>query len=76
MTSNRERAERRRRDAVTHVAKDHADAERFDAAFWAAMSGDQKVEALWTMVLEARVLKGMDGDEPRLQRSVCRVQRA
>jgi len=37
--------------------------------FWASMSGEERVECLWEMVLEVRRIKELEGDEPRLQRS-------
>ena len=47
----------------------------FEREFWSRLTPEQRVECLWDMVLEARALKGLDGDEPRLQRSVLRVER-
>lgn len=48
----------------------------FDRAFWRAMTGEQRVEALWAMVLDALDIQGRESDdEPRLQRSVGRVRR-
>lgn len=47
----------------------------FDAAFWRGIPAEKRVELLWDMVLEALALKGDVKDEPRLQRSVCRMQR-
>src|SRR5437867_2705380 len=52
------------------------DAEReFDDEFWSRMSGEERVSLLWDMVLEVRRIRGEKGDEPRLQRSVLRVER-
>jgi hypothetical protein len=47
----------------------------FEREFWNRLTPEQRVECLWDMVLEARELKGLDGDEPRLQRSVVRLLR-
>jgi hypothetical protein len=47
----------------------------FDREFWSRLTPEQRVECLWDMVLEARELKGLHGDEPRLQRSVLRIER-
>jgi hypothetical protein len=44
-------------------------------AFWRGLTGEQRVGLLWDMVLEARVWQGLDGDQPRLQRSVCVLRR-
>lgn len=53
-----------------------ADEQAFDDAFWSRIPGEQKVEMLWDMVLEAMAVKGTDADgEPRLQRSVGRIVR-
>ena len=52
------------------------DGERpFEREFWSRLTPEQRVECLWDMVLEARELKGLDGDEPRLQRSLLRLER-
>jgi hypothetical protein len=45
----------------------------FDRAFWREVGVDGILDAAWDMVNEARAMRGLDGDEPRLQRSVCRV---
>ena len=50
-------------------------AEAADREYWARLSGEERVELLWGMVLEARSIKGLEGDEPRLQRSVGRLVR-
>lgn len=53
-----------------------ADEQAFDDEFWRRMPGEQKVELLWDMVLEALAVKGLDDHgEPRLQRSVGRILR-
>jgi hypothetical protein len=46
----------------------------FDDAFWRSMTGEERVELLWQMVLDALAVKGIDG-EPRLQRSVGSIRR-
>ena len=51
------------------------DEDEFDREFWAKFTGEERVAMLWDMVLEVRRIKGEDGDEPRLQRSVLRVER-
>jgi len=47
----------------------------FDREFWRRVGPVGILEAAWDMVNEARAMRGLDGDEPRLQRSVCRVIR-
>lgn len=51
------------------------DEREFEREFWSRLTPEQRVECLWDMVLETRELKGLDGDEPRLQRSVLRIER-
>jgi len=48
----------------------------FDRAFWQGLGAERIFEAAWEMVAEVRTMRGeADGDEPRLQRSVVRVER-
>lgn len=66
----------RERQITGRLVRPGEDAEAFDAEFWRAMTGEQRVEALWGMVLDAIAIKGGDpNDEPRLQRSVGRILR-
>ena len=46
----------------------------FDREFWRGIPPHRRVELLWDMVLDALAVKGI-ADEPRLQRSVGRLQR-
>lgn len=65
----------RPREITLRLVK-QGDAElEFEREFWARLTAEQRVECLWDMVLEARALKGLDGDEPRLQRSIVRLVR-
>jgi hypothetical protein len=45
----------------------------FDLEFWQAIGGEGIFAAAWEMVGEVRAIRGEDGDQPRLQRSVLRV---
>lgn len=47
----------------------------FDRAFWREIGAEGILDAAWDMVNEARAMRGLDGDEPRLQRSVCCLSR-
>jgi len=47
----------------------------FDLKFWQDLGPEAIFAASWEMVAEARAMRGDDGDEPRLQRSVVRVVR-
>ena len=65
----------RRRRATTRVTRLHEDRSAFDREFWHAMSPDARLEALWDLTLDFLTLSGEGGDQPRLQRSVCRIER-
>lgn len=47
----------------------------FDLEFWRKVGAEGIFDASWEMVRETRAMRGEDGDEPRLQRSVLRVLR-
>jgi hypothetical protein len=47
----------------------------FDQEFWQQVGAEGIFSAAWDMVCEAGAMRGKDGDEPRLQRSVLRVIR-
>lgn len=47
----------------------------FDLEFWQRVGPEGIFAAAWEMVSEADAFKGGHGDQPRLQRSVCRVVR-
>lgn len=47
----------------------------FDLDFWQRVGAEGIFAAAWEMVSEQRAFRGDDGDEPRLQRTVCRVVR-
>jgi hypothetical protein len=44
----------------------------FDSALWRQVGREGILEAAWDMVNEARAIRGLAGDEPRLQRTVVR----
>ena len=67
--------EDKKRRITARLVRQGADEHEFDAQFWREMSGEQRVEALWDMVLELHAIRGEEGDEPRLQRSVLRIER-
>ena len=48
---------------------------QFDLEFWRRQGAEAIFAASWDLVNETRAMRGMSGDEPRLQRSVCRVVR-
>lgn len=67
--------ERERREIHVRLSKRGADEREFDERFWRELGPRARLEALWDMVLEAEAWKGRSGDQPRLQRSVLRVER-
>lgn len=64
-----------RLQGTSRLIRLHEDDGAFDRAFWAAMSPAERVEAAWDMVVEYLAWKTPDVGEPRLQRSVCRLER-
>jgi len=48
--------------------------ESFDLEFWQEVDADTRVSVLWDMVHEYRLMRGEDGEQPRLQRSVAVLQ--
>jgi hypothetical protein len=46
----------------------------FDREFWQAVAPASRLEQVWDLVLEFQAWRG-DGCQPRLQRSVLRLQR-
>ena len=47
----------------------------FDLAFWAEVGAEGRFAAAWEMVEEREAIRGGDAVQPRLQRSVLRLQR-
>ena len=47
----------------------------FNLSFWKDAGAEARFAATWEMVAEARLFKGLNGSEPRLQRSVQNIQR-
>ena len=48
---------------------------RFDHEFWRRVGAEGRFAAAWEMVSEVSAIRGGDGHQPRLQRSVVRVIR-
>jgi hypothetical protein len=63
------------RVVVAGLARDWAEAAAFDREFWEGVAPPARLEALWDMVLEHEAWLGEDERQPRLQRSVLRVER-
>jgi hypothetical protein len=47
----------------------------FDLDFWAAVGPEGRFAAAWEMVSEVSLMRGGDGSQSRLQRTVLRPQR-
>ena len=47
----------------------------FDLEFWRRVGAEGRFAAAWEMVGEVSAIRGDDGHQPRLQRSVVRVVR-
>ena len=69
-----ERREERLR-GTARLTRLHDDDGSFDREFWSAIEPSKRVEAAWDMVLDYLAWKAPDVGEPRLQRSVCRLER-
>jgi hypothetical protein len=67
---------RRLRRATWHggVAHSFEEMERADLAFWLAMTPEDRLRAMWSIVEDTLALKGEHGPAPRLQRSVGGVR--
>ncbi len=68
-------ARRQKRTVTVRVGRLGIDDERMDDEWWQSFTADERVAMMWDLVLEARRWRGEVGDEPRLQRSVVRVER-
>lgn len=47
----------------------------FDLEFWQKVGAAGRIAAAWEMVCEVAAIRGIDADQPRLQRTVERLQR-
>ena len=52
----------------------HEDDGAFDREFWRTIPPSKRLELVWDMVLEYLEWRGLNAGEPRLQRSVCRIE--
>jgi hypothetical protein len=67
--------EHRERRVTFRLVRQGEEERAFDAAFWRELGPAKRLEVLWDMVLESGAWKGSEGGQPRLQRSVLRVER-
>ncbi len=67
----------RKRVVMSRVLRPgQADDGSFDLDFWRRVGAEGRFAAAWEMVAEAAAIRGEDGSQPRLQRSVLRVVRS
>ncbi|XXT20091.1 hypothetical protein WME94_00810 [Sorangium sp. So ce429] len=65
----------RRRQATTRVIRLGDDDGAFDRVAWQGSTMEERIAAVWDLTLECMAWSDPDAGEPRLQRSVCRVER-
>ncbi|MFL5300592.1 MAG: hypothetical protein ACJ79R_09655 [Anaeromyxobacteraceae bacterium] len=68
------RREERARGTSRLVAL-HEDEGAFDRAFWRTIPPAERLAMVWQIVVDELAFRDPDAAEPRLQRSVCRVER-
>jgi hypothetical protein len=59
----------------TRLVALHEDDGEFDRAFWSSVAPADRLAMVWQIVLDELAVRDPDAAEPRLQRSVCRVER-
>jgi len=64
------RAEERRRTWRGGVARSFEEMADVDLDFWLAMTPEDRLRAMWSVVEDELALQGENGPPPRLQRSV------
>ena len=70
------RRRERRRIGQCRLIRIEDDDGSFDREFWSRVPPSERMAMVWDMVLEEMERRGeLNGVEPRLQRSVCRVER-
>ncbi|HZF48106.1 MAG TPA: hypothetical protein VE093_05625 [Polyangiaceae bacterium] len=70
-----EDARQRRAQAVTRVIRLHEDDGAFDRATWQGSTMQERIAAVWELTLSCIAFQDPDAPEPRLQRSVVRIER-
>jgi hypothetical protein len=65
-----------RANATVRIVRLHEDDGRFDREFWRAVPASERLEAVWGLVLDYLSIHEPHAGEPRLRRSVCRVERS
>jgi hypothetical protein len=70
-----EATRRRRGQATTRVIRLADDDGALDRDQWRGSTMAERIAAVWELTIEGLAWSHPDADEPRLQRSVCRVER-
>jgi hypothetical protein len=65
----------RRGQATTRVIRLDEDDGALDREAWAGSTMEERIAAVWELTLECLAWSDPDAGEPRLQRSVCRLER-
>jgi hypothetical protein len=65
----------RRQQATTRLVRLSQDDRALDRAAWAGSTMEERIAAVWELTLECLAWSDPDAGEPRLQRSVCRLER-
>lgn len=67
--------QKRERKITVRIWHGWEDMQRFDDEWWDAVPPHRRAEMIWDLVEDARAIQGLEGNEPRLQRSVLVVER-
>ena len=70
-----EERRRRRAQATTRIIRLTDDDGALDRDQWRGSTMAERIAAVWELTLEGFAWTHPDADEPRLQRSVCRIER-
>ena len=75
MNAQQRAQERRNRPGTMARLVRLKDADRtFDYQFWQNLSGEERLGAIWQLVVDMRILRGEDEVEPRLLRHVQNIE--
>jgi hypothetical protein len=71
------RAEERRSrpGARAHLVRLKEAKRSFDYEFWQSLPAEERLGAMWQLVVDMRILRGEHEVEPRLLRHVCSLER-
>ncbi len=72
--SMEQRAARRRRTMVERLVHSHEEVEEFNREFWRSVGHEVRFAAAWDMVLDVSRMRGKRARQPRLRRSVTKLE--